>query len=192
MPRTRDYKAEYARRIARAEARGLSRSQARGHPKASEAYIKARPAAPITDEKVSAALRSLYSGASLTAAAKQARVSPERLKRALVEKKLGLKQGARWVVTDTRARRVQMIIDGRSRAIVVTNFADASRVGVYHNRVQKFLRTQDLSFLEEFDGETVIDINGKVWPFETAPNVLIRFALKDEPAFHEIYAIINQ
>ena len=191
MPRTRDYKAEYARRIARAEARGLSRSQARGHPKASEHYIKSPATKPITDEKVSAALRSLYSGVSLTTAAKQARVSPERLKRALVEKKLGIKQGARWIVTDTRARRVQMIIDGLSRAITVANFADASRVGLYHARVQQFLRTQDLSFLEEFDGETVIDIKGKVWPFETDPNVLIRFALKDEPAFHEIYAIIN-
>lgn len=191
MARKRDYKKEYARRIARAEARGLSRSQARGHPKASETYIKSRPVAPITDEKVSAALRSLYSGVSLTAAAKQARVSPERLKRALVEKKLGLKQGNRWVVTDHRPRDVPMIINGRTKKITVPGFPEASRVGLYHSRVQKFLRTQDLSFLEEFDGETVIDIKGKVWPFETDPNVLIRFALKDEPPFHEIYAIIN-
>ncbi len=38
MPRQhkRDYKAEYARRIEQAKAKGLSRSQARGHPKANE------------------------------------------------------------------------------------------------------------------------------------------------------------
>lgn len=191
MARKRNYKKEYARRIARAEARGLSRSQARGHPKANETYITSRSAAPLTDEKVSAALRSLYSGVSLTAAAKQARVSPERLKRALVEKKLGLKQGRRWIVTDHRPRIVPIIINGRTKKITVPGFPEASRVGVYHNRRKKFLKTQDLSFLEEFEGETVIDINGKVWPFETDPNVLIRFALKDEPAFHEIYAILN-
>lgn len=181
----------YQRRIRTAMERGYSRDQARGHPKASETYISSRPAAPLTDEKVSAALRSLYNGTSLTAAAKQARVSPERLKRALVEKKLGLKQGNRWIVTDLRHRRVQMIINARSRAIIVPTFADASRVGVYHNRVRQFLKTQDLTFLEEFEGETVTDIQGKSWPFETDPNVLLRYAQKDEPEFHEIYAILN-
>ena len=191
MARKRDYKKEYARRIARAEARGLSRSQARGHAKAGETPLNPSKSRPISDENVSAALRSLYAGVSLTAAAKQARVSPERLKRALVEKKLGIKQGVRWIITDRNARQVQLIAGGRSKAITVRTFAEASRVGVYHNRVQQFLKTQDLSFLEEFDGETVTDINGKVWPFETDPNVLIRFALKDEPAFHEIYAILT-
>lgn len=34
MPRNRDYKTEYARRIERGAERGLSRSQARGHPSA--------------------------------------------------------------------------------------------------------------------------------------------------------------
>lgn len=128
---------------------------------------------------------------SLTAAAKHVRVSPERLKRALVERKLGLKQGNRWIATDHRPRNVPMIIDGRITKITVPGFREASRVGLYHERVKSFLRTQDLSFLEEFDGETVIDINGKVWPFEADPNVLIRFALKDEPAFHEIYTILT-
>lgn len=191
MARKRDYKKEYARRIARAEARGLSRSQARGHAEAGEAPIKQAALSRITDEKVSAALRRLYDGASLTAAAKEARVSPERLKRALIEKKLGIKDGRRWVVTDNRPRRVPMIIKAKIRAIIVPSFVEASRVGVFHNRVRQFLKTQDLSFLEEFEHETITDINGKVWPFETDPNVLLRYAQKDEPEFHDIYRIIN-
>lgn len=36
MAKPRDYKAEYARRVRSAEARGLSRSQARGHPRKGE------------------------------------------------------------------------------------------------------------------------------------------------------------
>lgn len=38
--RPRDYRAEYRRRIRNAEARGLSRSQARGHPRRSEAHAE--------------------------------------------------------------------------------------------------------------------------------------------------------
>lgn len=191
MAKTRDYKAEYARRIARAEAHGLSRSQARGHPKPSEAPLKASARLPINDEKVSQALQAMYGGTSLTSAAKTAHVSPDRLKRALVAKKLGIKEGTRWIVTDTRPRRVQIIVDAKSKAITVPTFADASRVGVYRNRVRQFIRTQDLSYLEEFDGAIVTDIEGRVWAFETDPNTLIRFALKDEQPFHEIYQIVE-
>jgi hypothetical protein len=39
----RDYRAEYQQRIARALAKGFSRTQGRGHPKAGEAYISAPP-----------------------------------------------------------------------------------------------------------------------------------------------------
>ena len=192
MAKKRDYKAEYARRIARGKARGLSLSQARGHPKPSEAPLKASARLPINDESVSQALQAMYGGTSLTAAAKAAHVSPDRLKRALVAKKLGVKEGRRWIVTDARPRRVQIIVGANSKAITVPTFADASRVGVYHNRVRQFILTQDLTHLEEFDGATVTDINGTAWPFETDPNALIRFALKDEPLFHEIYRVVVQ
>lgn len=39
--RARDYKAEYARRVASAERRGLSRTQARGHPREGEPSAQA-------------------------------------------------------------------------------------------------------------------------------------------------------
>ena len=40
LSRSRDYKAEYARRIASAAKRGLSRSQGRGHARVGEATIR--------------------------------------------------------------------------------------------------------------------------------------------------------
>ena len=88
MKSKRNYAVEYARRIARAVAKGISRSQARGHPKASEAAVSARrPAKPIEDDRLQVALKSLRQEKSLTAAAREAKVSPERLRRYASEKR---------------------------------------------------------------------------------------------------------
>lgn len=57
MARKRDYKAEYERRIANAVKRGLSRSQARGHAKASESPVRPKPV--HSDSKLEAALKLL-------------------------------------------------------------------------------------------------------------------------------------
>lgn len=43
MPKQRDYRAEYQRRIQSGMARGLTRSQAAGHPKSGEVSASARP-----------------------------------------------------------------------------------------------------------------------------------------------------
>ena len=191
MARQRDHKAEYARRIARGKARGLSRSQARGHAKASETQLKPKPSAVKSDARIEAAILAMNNGESLTRSAKDARVSPERLRRFIVSQDMGIKQGRRWALADSRPRRVPIIKDTNISAITVPGFDDASRVGKYHNRIGQFVRTQDLSVLEPFVGEGVTDISGKFHPFETDPNALLRYAMKDEPEFHEIYQIIQ-
>ena len=79
--RSRNYKAEYARRIARGTAKGISRSQARGHPKPSEAAVTSkRPPRPIEDERLQLAFKVLRQEKSLSAAARAAKISPERLR----------------------------------------------------------------------------------------------------------------
>lgn len=195
MARQRDYKAEYARRIARGAARGLSRSQARGHPKATEqpASLKASALQPKikTDPVLETAVLAMNRGDSLTRAAREAHVSPERLRRYLVSKNLASKQGTRWALADNRPRRVPMIEGAKTKAVTVPGFDEASRVGKYHNAIGDFLRSQDLSALEAFQGQGVNDTAGRFHPFETDPNALIRYALKDEPEFHEIYQIIQ-
>ena len=77
MRRPRDHKANYARRKARAAERGLSLSQARGHPRAGEAGLR-----PIGfDAGLEAALKAMRGGEPLKAAAARQRVSRERLSR---------------------------------------------------------------------------------------------------------------
>jgi hypothetical protein len=97
--RTHDYKAEYARRIANAKKRGLSRSQARGHPKPAESSIRTSPGGrPIEDARLQLGLKVLRQEKSLSAAAREARISPERLRRYALDKNLIEKQGRRWSV----------------------------------------------------------------------------------------------
>ena len=73
MPRSkRDYRAEYRRRTASAAARGISRSQARGHPKPTEAAVASkRPPKPIEDARLQLAFKVLRQEKSLSAAAQR-------------------------------------------------------------------------------------------------------------------------
>lgn len=190
MARKRDYKAEYARRIARGKACGLSRSQARGHPKATEHFASGKSAVPQPDDQLEEALRSLRDGQSLKQSAKDAGVSEERFRRFVKGNQLADFVGRRWTLKDNRPRRVPMINGSHQTAIVVPGFAEASEIGKHRNAVGRAIRTNDFSDLQRFKGVSVTDVRGKTHPFETDPSSLYRLAAKDEPAFHEIYQIV--
>lgn len=191
MARQRDYKAEYARRIARGKARGLTRSQARGHPKAKERFASGKSATPKSTEELEAALSDLRAGNSLKQSAKDAGVSEERFRRFVKGNELASYGSGSWSFTDNRPRQVPMIKGSSQTAIIVPDFDTASQVGTYHNAVGRFLRTQQLSFIQPFEGQSIRDIRGREHIFETDPNSLFRLAAKDEPEFHEIYQIIS-
>jgi hypothetical protein len=91
MTRVRDNRAEDRRRLERGRKRGLTPSQARGHARAHELSLKAKPIK--SDERLEAALRQLRQTHNQAKAAKEAGVSPERFRRFLREQKLAERKG---------------------------------------------------------------------------------------------------
>lgn len=190
MARKRDYKAEYERRIAKGLKRGLSRSQARGHPAISEKSVSGSRA-PKPDDQLEAALRDLRSGSSQKAAAQSAGVSAERFRRFIYGHKLAKRTGLSWTLTDDRPRRVATIHQGETKSVTVSNYSEAQKAGEYFYAAGQFIRSNDITHLEPFEGDGLTDVRGKFFAFETDPNALYRHAAQDAPVFHEIYQIVN-
>jgi hypothetical protein len=187
----RDYRAEYRRRIAQVAAKGISRSQARGHPRPTEAAINAkRPPRLIEDDRLQLAFRVLREEKSLSAAARAAKISPERLRHYATERDIIERQGRRWIVRHQLPRRMLLFSDGRAVQVVVGDFGSASKVGRYMSAVSHFLRTNNPAGLREFEGVSVTDVSGKTHPFEIRPNRLYRLASAHDQSFEHIYRIV--
>ena len=158
----RDYRAEYRRRIASGAANGVSRSQARGHPRPKEAAVSSkRPSKPIEDERLQLAFKVLRQEKSLSAAAKAAKVAPERLRHFATERDTIERQGRRWVVRHRLPRRMLLFSDGKAVQVVVGDFDAASKIGRFMSAVGEFLRTNKPAGLREFEGASITDVSGK-------------------------------
>lgn len=186
--RQRDYKAEYQRRIQKGAAKGLSRSQSRGHPKAKEKNIK-KPRA-ISEAAFQISLKALRSGKTLAEAAKEIRVSPERLRNQAKARKAIKQQGRKWVVRNDLPRRMLVYSQGEAFPIILGKMRQASKVGSYMAAVRRFLRTNDAAHLAAFVRKSATDIKSKKHVFETNPNTLYRLAASGADTFEQIYRII--
>jgi hypothetical protein len=155
----------------------LSRSQSRGHPKPKEFPVSSkRPSRPVDDDRLQLAFKVLRQEKSLNAAAKAAKISPERLRHFATEQGIIEWQGRRWAVWHELPRRMLLFSDGRALQAVVGDFASASKVGRFVSAVSSFLRTNNPAGLPEFEGVRVADILAKTHVFETRPNALYRLA----------------
>lgn len=188
MPRQRDFRAEYHRRIASAAARGLSRSQGRGHARTSEAPIKGPKSK--TDDRLEAALKTLRQTGDRTAAAKSVNIAPERLRRFLRENVQIEGRGRSLKITDNRPRDMGVYSDGKAEVLRLRDYDQASINGQHLAAVQEFLRTNERELLLPFEGRAVIDAKGKAHPLETDPNELYRLDAQGEGQFHEIYRLV--
>ena len=187
----RDYAAEYQRRIARALAKGLTRSQGRGHPKANERLASTpRKRRQVSDAKLQRALTLLRKEKSLARAAKAANVSPERLKREAIEKKALVRRGRKWGVRHNLPRQMLVYSGGRAEIITVGSFKSASLIGKYMSAVSRFLITNDAALLKPFVGRSVSDTSGKKHLFETNPNALYRITSSGGETFESVYRIV--
>jgi hypothetical protein len=186
--RKRDYRAEYQRRIERGLAKGLSLSQARGHPKAGEK--PARKSNPIPELQFQIGLKELRSGTSLAEAAKQIHVSPERLRNQARALGAIRKQRGRWRVKKTLPREMLVYSDGESRRITIAQYSEASKLGRYMAAVGRFLNSNEIDHLEPFIGKAVKDREGNHYLLETDPNKLYRLAITGSETFEQVYRIV--
>ena len=201
MTKARDFKAEYARRIARGAERGLSRSQARGHPRPGERVAGGTAAVPYYDKRLETGLKTIRRNnttilrdekeKSVREVARSLRVAPERLTAYLRQTGVVEKRGGRWRVgLDLRWREIPLYSGGRLHAITVPSYDDAFQIGRYMAAVKEFKRTNDASLLEPFIGQSVTDVKGRRYVFETRPNVLYQLTLEYSDAFEQVYRII--
>lgn len=190
MAKTRDYKAEYARRIANAKKRGLSRAQARGHARAGERPIRASKV-KRGEASLEAALKALRRTGTQKAAAKEAGVSVERFRRFLRQNKLASRKGRKWIISDPAPRQMLVISDGEARTRKLAGLKEASRNGSYLAAVKAFINSNDADLLAAFVGRTVRDTSGKRHTFETDPNTLYRLAASGSEIFEDIYRLIT-
>ncbi len=190
MKISRDYKREYARRIQRGVQQGLSRSQSRGHPKAREPHASPRRAPPAYDRRLEQGLQLVRSKRTLTSAARDIGVSPERLRHYLARTGIVEKQGRRWVVTEDRRTRQMLLFSVGQTLQVLVALEAASLIGRYMAAVGRFLETNDPVHLQPFAGQSVIDGHGTAHPFETRPNVLYRLDATGGETFEQVYRIV--
>jgi hypothetical protein len=187
----RNYKAEYARRIAHGTAKGISRSQARGHPKPTEAAVSSkRSPKPIEDQRLQLALKVLRQEKSLSAAAKAAKIAPERLRHFATQRNIVERRGRRWIVRHDLPRQMKLFSVGGPLTVIVGDFDSASKIGRFMSAVRHFLRTNNPAVLREFEGASVTDVSGRTHRFETRPNALYRAASAHDQSFEHIYRII--
>jgi hypothetical protein len=189
--RSRDFKAEYARRKNQGLAKGLTLSQVRGHPKAGEKTISSRaPPVAWPDRLKQFFLSDLRQNRNLREAAKRAGVSPERAKREALAQNAIVKTRRRWVVNPTLPRQTLIYSRGRARTIIVGDFETASLIGKYMNAVKSFRDTQDRNILVPFEGVEVTDIKGRSYRLTTDPNSLYRLTTTTDETFEQIYRIV--
>lgn len=189
--RIRDFKAEYARRVAHPAKLHLPLSVRRGHPRAGE-----RPKPPglqLIDPKrpEERAVRSIARGSTLRAAAKAEGITEERVRRYLKENTDARRVGRNWEVSDQRPRQYPFYSDKRLVSPWLSP-EEASRAAKYMQAVHAFLPGGQEQLLAPFAGDGVVDIYAKRHPFEVEPNELYMLDQAGELDFPEIYKIVSE
>lgn len=198
MNHTRDYKKEYARRIALAKSRArafgikYSRSQARGHARTAKAEVPVsvfkrnsviRPERQATERRYNKALGFVRDGMSVTAAANKVGMSPVTLRRIGVARgvleRTEATKGSRYKIT-SRWHSDILTPSGRMYNHVPLDRRTCSTMGRYWNAVHKAIAQTTSAPLLEFQGIKVHDLYGKSYSLCTSVQTLLRIREQDE------------
>jgi hypothetical protein len=188
--RKRDYKQEYARRAALGAQRGLSRSAARGHPRAGERRQKATEGSFDPNSREELALKMMRrEKSSLRDAAARYGIGQERLRAYLKENTEAKRAAGRWIIVDRRLRERFPVYSSGAVVTPLMSYEQTSEAGRYMQAVKQFLRTGEVAFLRPYAGKGVRDVNGKFYPFELDENTLYELDHRDEAVIPEQYRI---
>jgi hypothetical protein len=186
----RNYKAEYARRIAHGLAKGRTRAQSRGHPGPGQPLAKTGTVAAPYNRRLETGFKAIREGKTLTAAAKEIQVSPERLRHYLRGQGIAERRGRQWIaLDDKRPRRMLIYTRGEARTVTVDRPA-ASDIGTYISAVGRFLETNNPAYVAAFADRDVTDIRGVAHPFETDPNTLYHLVNTGDETFEQVYRTV--
>ncbi len=135
----------------------------------------------------------MRNGATLGAAAREARVGRERLA-AYAKRYAGAEsKGGRWTFDDKRNRRIIMAATGEHNLLTlrVPGHDPASIAGQHFFEGRAVLDDPDLypAFVEKWAGISIRDVKGQVRHFETDLNALFRMHLGEEVDWSRIYQI---
>jgi len=194
MATTRDYKAEYKKRIERGQARGLSPRQISGHYRPSDTKLNERVKEDTPDTLFERAI-TLIRKQTLTQsqAAKEVGVSPKKLDAFIKEKGIltekqtvtkvvrgkdnqekTVRTRQRVITSDPRIRQMDTFTNGK-REKVRMSYDMSRKNGSYTNDVKNAIAKNDPGILDKWKGETITDVNGNIIPFETDLSKLKKF-----------------
>ena len=189
MPkRRRNYKQEYVRRVARGAQKGLSRSAARGHPRAGERAKPATQRAIDPGSRLELGLKMMRRGRPLRTAAAVYHLSEERLRAYVKEQTDARRQGRKWTIIDRRRRQFPFYSDG-SVVTPTMSLDETAKAGSYMQAVKRFLQVGDPHILAPFAGSGARDTSGRFHPFELDENTLYELDHRDEAVIPELYRI---
>lgn len=185
MPRQRNYRAEYERRIAKGKGLGRSVSESRGHGAPKSGF----------DRKLQSIVRDYEHGRykSVAEAARKGHVPPEKLANYIRATEQGHKQGGRIVLgqeggTPPRdSYHVPIVVVGEGIQEIDVRRDQATFVGQYMSAVGQYVRTGDESALAPFVGKTVKDVNGNEYELETDLDALTDVYSYESVDWDEIY-----
>jgi hypothetical protein len=190
LKRKRDHKKEYARRMVRGAQQRLSRSAARGHPRAGERRQKTTERSFDPHSREELALKMMRrEKASLREAAARYRIGQERLRAYLKENTEASRAGGRWIIIDRRVRERFPVYSNGAIVTPLMSYEQTSEAGRYMQSVKQFLRTGDTRLLAPFTGKGARDVNARFYPFELDENTLYELDHRDEAVIPEQYRI---
>jgi hypothetical protein len=179
----------YRKRIEQAEARGKSRSEARGHAKQPRrAWETANLIGKPQYERSLEVVNRLRHGEALTSAAKAVGIAPDTVVRnagsALTRGPRG-----RWVAkpSDRLVRRMRFIDERGLRPVEPANSREASKLAEYWNAVDHFLITGDDRSLRRFQQMRLRTRQKTSLRFLTDLDALERLGRAGELSFEDLY-----